>query len=212
MDLGRSYLAAVHELAQGLGIDGSLDLSTLLTVLRDVIVVKEQAPESGELWNWIEPALEQLLDGAEAMARSEGTALERELESRISGIEGLVGQIAARSADHLRVVQQAMRDRIQALLTEVPLDEARLAQETTILADRLDITEEIVRTRSHVEQFKVLLAEQSAVGRRLDFLLQELFREINTTAAKSSDSDISHLVVELKSELEKMREQVQNVV
>ena len=101
--------------------------------------------------------------------------------------------------------------RIQPLLQEVSLDEGRLAQEVALYADRSDITEELVRIRSHLNQFNTYLELDEAVGRRLDFLIQEIHREVNTLSAKASDASISAMVVEMKSELEKMREQVQNV-
>ena len=212
LDLGRSYLNAVKSLADDLGLEGTLDLPMLLCSLKDVITVQEQGPDTEKAWERIKGQLEELLDKAVAMSGTEGVTLEKDLKSRLSQVEQWVEDISKRTEEHLKKAQQALKDRIQSILRDVPADEGRLIQEMAILADKLDITEEIVRVRSHIEQFRKFFAKEGAIGRKMDFLLQELFREINTMASKSSDSLISYLVVEIKGELEKMREQVQNVV
>jgi uncharacterized protein (TIGR00255 family) len=212
LELGRSYLDAVKSLADGLGLEGALDLQTLLYSLRDVITVRDQGPDTEKAWERMEGQLEELLDKAVAMSAKEGITLEKDLESRLSQVEQWIEDISKRTEEHLKKAQQALKDRIQSILRDLPADEGRLTQEMVILADKLDITEEIVRVRSHIEQFRKFFAGQGAVGRKMDFLLQELFREVNTMASKSSDSLISQLVVEIKGELEKMREQVQNIV
>jgi uncharacterized protein (TIGR00255 family) len=212
LELGRSYLAAVRQLADTLGLEGVIDISTILASAKDVIMVKEREQDLEESWSKIDNPVEELLDRAVAMSLQEGAVLEQDLAARLRKVEELVDRISARSAEHVLEARQALRNRVQTILNDVSMDEARMALEVALLADRLDITEEIVRARSHAGQFKRLLSEDSAVGRRLDFLMQELFREVNTMAAKSSDAEISHVVVEIKGELEKMREQVQNVV
>jgi uncharacterized protein (TIGR00255 family) len=212
LELGRSYLDAVKSLADGLGLEGTLDLPTLLCSLGDVITVQEQGPDTEKAWERIKGQLEELLDKAIAMSATEGIALEKDLESRLSLVEQWIEDISRRKEEHLKKAQQALKDRIQSILRDLPADEGRLAQEMAVLADKLDITEEIVRVRSHIEQFRKFFAKEGAIGRKMDFLLQELFREVNTMASKSSDSLISYLVVEIKGELEKMREQVQNIV
>ena len=212
LELGRSYLDAARSLADGLGLEGTLDLPTLLCSLKDVINVREQGPDTEKAWERMKGQLEDLLDKAVAMSAKEGSALEKDLESRLSQIEQWIEDISKRTEEHLRKAQQALKDRIQSILRDFSADEGRLNQEMAVLADKLDITEEIVRVRSHIEQFRKFFAGREAVGRKMDFLLQELFREINTMASKSSDSLISYLVVEIKGELEKMREQVQNIV
>jgi uncharacterized protein (TIGR00255 family) len=213
LELGRSYLDAVRSLSDGLGLEGTLDLPALLCSLRNVITVRGQGgPDTEKAWERIKGQLEELLDKSVAMSATEGIALEKDLESRLSQIEQWVEGISKRTEEHLKKAQQALKDRVQSILRDLPADEGRLAQEVAILADKLDITEEIVRLRSHIEQFRKFFAGQGTVGRKMDFLLQELFREVNTMASKSSDSLISYLVVEIKGELEKMREQVQNIV
>jgi uncharacterized protein (TIGR00255 family) len=212
LELGRSYLDAARSLADSLGLGGTLDLPTLLCSLGDVITVQEQGPDAEKTWEKIKGQLEGLLDKAVTMSVTEGIALEKDLESRLSQVEQWIEDISKRKEKHLKKAQQALKERIQSILRDLPLDEGRLAHEMAVLADKLDITEEIVRVRSHIEQFRKFFAKERAIGRKMDFLLQELFREVNTMTSKSSDSLISYLVVEIKGELEKMREQVQNVV
>lgn len=212
MDLGRSYLKTVKSLAEGLDLEDTMDLPTLLCSLKDVITVQEQGPDTEKAWERIRSQLEELLDKAVKMSITEGATLAKDLESRLSRIEKWVEDISKRTGEHLDKAQQELKERIQSILKDVPVDGGRLAQELAILADKLDITEEIVRSLSHIEQFRKFFSKEEAIGRKMDFLLQELFREVNTMASKSSDSVISFLVVEIKCELEKMREQVQNVV
>ncbi len=212
LELGRSYLSAARRLAEGLGIEGSLDLSGLLAALEGVIVTREQQPDIEKAWERIKGPLTDLLNGALATSLLEGASLERDLRSRLDRVEEWINSISSQTEAHLRGAQEALIDRIQSILRDVPVDEGRLVQEAALLANKLDITEEIVRAHSHIEQFRRYLEREEAVGRRLDFLLQEIFREVNTMASKSSDSMISQSVVEIKDELEKMREQVQNVV
>ncbi len=212
LELGRSYLSAARKLADGLGIENSLDLSSLLGTLEGAIVVREQQADIERTWERIKGPLMELLDEAVAMSLREGTSLERDLGSRLSQIEDRINSISRQADGHLKRAQEALMDKIQSILKDVPIDEGRMAQEMALLANKLDITEEIVRAHSHIGQFRSYLEKEEIVGRRLDFLLQELFREINTMASKSSDSMISQSVVEIKDELEKMREQVQNIV
>jgi uncharacterized protein (TIGR00255 family) len=149
------------------------------------------------------------------MRAAAGAALERELVARLARIEALTDELGGRSESVAAATRERLRKRAEQLSRETGLvDEARLAQEIVLAADRLDVTEELVRLRSHVEQFRRILAESGPgqpAGRRLDFLLQELGREANTVGSKGGDAPVAHLVVELKTELERVREQVQNV-
>jgi uncharacterized protein (TIGR00255 family) len=159
----------------------------------------------------VDTALEVL----DAMRITEGAALERDLLERLDVVEGLARSLEARAGEVQAAVRERLRRRAEQLRQESGLfDEARLHQEIVLAADRLDVTEEIVRLRSHVEQFRRIAAEGGAgkpVGRRLDFLLQEFGREANTIGSKGSDAPIAHEIVELKAEIERLREQVQNV-
>lgn len=210
--LASAYINAASRLKEELGLAGQIDLPLLLNLLPGVIAVSEECDDPDKIWNIIGPAMDRLLAGGHAMAIEEGHNLQKDISARIGQIESWINDISVRSSIHLAEARRAMFERIEAILKEVPVDESRLAQEIAILADRLDITEELVRAGSHIEQFKKLLSDEGPVGRRLDFLLQELFREINTMTVKSTDTIIAHIGVEIKGALEKIREQVQNIV
>jgi uncharacterized protein (TIGR00255 family) len=147
------------------------------------------------------------------MRRAEGEALERDLRARVAQFDALVEQVEARAGSVQATAREKLRKRAEQLAAETGLaDPARLTQELVWAADRLDVTEELVRLRSHGEQFRAALeGAAGGVGRRLEFLLQEMAREVNTIGSKGADVPVAHFVVELKTELERMREQVLNV-
>lgn len=163
-------------------------------------------------------AIEQACRGVIEMRAREGAALAVDLDARIERMVEHVAQIEARVPETVEGARRKLADRIEKLLLQagagVPLEESRLEQEIAIFADRCDVTEECTRLRSHADQFRALTeaGAPEALGRRLDFLLQEMAREANTIGAKSSDAEIARLVVELKADVERMREQVQNVL
>ena len=208
------YLRAARELGERHGVPGSLDVAGLLGLPGVARVVDRELAEDAARAP-LRAAVAAALDSLEAMRAAEGAALDRELRDRLAGIQGLVDGIERRSTEVQLSVRERLRKRAEQLRDEVGgLDEARLHQEVVWAADRLDVTEELVRLRSHASQFLALLAAggaQQPAGRRLDFLLQEMAREANTIGSKASDAPIAHLVVELKAELERVREQVQNV-
>ncbi len=212
IELARNYLEAVSRLANGIAKPLDLEAKDLLYLLKDVITAREEEVDTSLIWDRIRPVLESLLDSALEMAKREGAATEKDIRKRLSRIQDLAADISARAQENTKSQADAMRERLVSLLGEFPVDEARIAQEAAVLADRLDINEELVRLESHVSQFYKYLGAGGDVGRKLDFLMQEIFREANTMASKSADTAISHLVVEIKAELEKIREQLQNVV
>ena len=208
------YVAAARSLAQSQDLEGRLDVSHLLA-LPGVARLVESAP-SGES---VKDRLLAAVDAAAAellqMRRREGAALDRELRERLAGIARGLSQLAARAGEVGEAVRERLRKRTAQLEAESgPVDPVRLHQEIVLAADRVDVTEEIVRLRSHIEQFETALDGAGAgatVGRRLEFLLQEMVREANTIGSKASDAPLAHLVVDLKTELERIREQVLNV-
>jgi uncharacterized protein (TIGR00255 family) len=216
IDLGAAaqYVEAAAALAAKHGLEGTLEPGALLS-LPGVARAVERELEEAPLRAALLAALDAALDAADAMRRREGEALAADLRGRLARVTELAAAIEGRSGDVVQAQRERLRRRSEQLRQETGLvDEARLAQEIVIAADRLDITEELVRLRSHVEQFGRILDEggpKQPAGRRLDFLLQELGREANTMGSKGTDAPIAHLVVDLKSELERVREQVQNV-
>jgi len=201
-------LRARHDLGDGLDVASLLSLPGVTR-----IVETELDPSSFE--GPLAEAVDEAIAGLLAMRASEGASLANELEGRLERVASLADAFEARSGEVLSVARQRLQKRAEQIKREVGLvDDARLHQEIVIAADRLDITEELVRLRSHVDQFREILARadgREAVGRRLDFLLQELGREANTVGSKANDAPLAQDVVELKTELERIREQVQNV-
>lgn len=211
-ELARAYLRALEGLAAELGLPAGLDLPALLALNRDLVRVEEQEQDLEEVWRAVAPVLEGALAQAREMAQREGENLAADLRRRLDHIEDRIGAIESAASGREERLLERLRRRMAQIIVDIPLDEARLLQEAALMADRLDITEELVRARSHIAQFRSLFQEDGPVGRTMDFLLQELFREVNTVASKCQDSEISHMVVDIKAELEKMREQVQNIV
>jgi uncharacterized protein (TIGR00255 family) len=210
----REYLAAARTLAQSDGVAGELDAAALLGLPGVARFVEPAVPE-GELRERALAAVDEGLDALVAMRATEGAALARDLRTRLDRVLALAGEVEQRSGLVQEAAKERLRKRARQLELETGLlDEARLHQEIAFAAERMDVTEEIVRLRSHVDQFRELVEAAGPtrpVGRQLEFLLQELAREANTIGSKGSDAPIAHWVVELKTELERIREQVQNV-
>jgi uncharacterized protein (TIGR00255 family) len=208
------YLEAAAALRSRHGLSGSLEVGELLSLPGVARLVEVELPAEA-LQRACFDALDFALERADAMRTAEGVALERELAGRLEGIGALAAALEQRAGAVQDAARERLRRRAEKLAQETGLlDEARLHQEIVLAADRSDVTEELVRLRSHVEQFRAALAEAGPghpVGRRLDFLLQELGREANTLGAKVADAGAGQLVVELKTELERVREQAQNV-
>jgi uncharacterized protein (TIGR00255 family) len=210
----REYAQIAAELGRFEGVTGTLSVDTLLG-LPGVAGFSERDLPGDELESGLLGAVAEAVDALDEMRQREGAALERDLFERLETVSGLATSLAARSD----VVRDATRERLAKRAEQLQLetgvvDEARLHHEIVLAADRLDVTEEIVRLKSHVDQFREIVARGAArepIGRRLDFLMQEFGREANTIGSKGNDSPIAHQVVELKTEIERMREQVQNV-
>ncbi len=211
--LAKAFLEAVEGLCQGIDLPNDLRVSELLSLLKDAIVVKEEPIEEDVLWTWVKEPLEELVSSALEMARKEGKATYEDIVKRVNRIEELSGEISKRFQETEKEQTEKLKERILSRLSDIKeIDESRIIQEAAILADKLDINEELVRLESHISQFNKYLEIDRQIGRKLDFLVQEINREVNTISTKACDSTISHYVVEIKAELEKIREQLQNVV
>ncbi len=208
------YVAAARELAAEHGIEAALPAAPLLA-LPGVARQVERELEGEALGRALAGAVDEALDGLLSMRVAEGAALARELGERLAAAGRLLDGIEARADTVQAAVRERLRKRAAQLEQETGvLDEARLHQEIVWAAERLDVTEEIVRSRSHIGQFEQTLERadgEAPQGRRLEFLLQEMVREANTIGSKASDAPVAHLVVDLKAELERIREQVLNV-
>ena len=200
-------------LAGALAIEPHVSLD-LLCSQPGVIVPIESDRSSDAVVDCACEAVDRALEDLITMRDAEGESLAKDLVLRMEHLGALTADLAGHVALAPQEAERRLRDRLGRLLAQskVAVDEARLAQEVAILADRMDVTEELVRIKSHIGQLAELMAQRaSAIGRRLDFLVQELGREYNTIASKSQSADIARLVVEAKAELEKVREQVQNI-
>jgi uncharacterized protein (TIGR00255 family) len=208
--LAKDYHLALKNLQQDLGIPGEIRLETLAN-FKDIFTRKEVETNLDKEWASLQVALEAGLGSLEQMRRNEGLALREDFLSRLMAIEEMAREIEKKAPLALKACRDQLAERVQELSGGLPVDESRLAQEVAYLAERSDITEELVRIRSHLNQFREMLDDPEPVGRKLEFLLQEINREVNTIGAKANNAGIAQVAVGIKSELEKMREQVQNV-
>jgi len=210
MDLAIAYYNALKELAQRLNLPADMGAKDLLGLPE---VVKTSEPEWTEegLWPGIEAALEEALTQLLTMRAKEGARLEEELRERAEKVRSLIKAIEERAHQVPGEYAEKLRQRIRELAGDLVLDPSRLEMEVALFAERADIREEVVRLHSHLDQFLRALDQGGAVGRQLDFLLQEMGREAHTISAKANDLMISNWVISLRGEMEKMREQVQNV-
>ena len=207
----REYEAAARALADELGLTPSLRIEWLLAQPGVLARDAEPAASPEEGWSLLAPALEAALADLVARREAEGKALAQELGTLHDTLEAGVALIAVRVPTTQARRATRLRERVQALLGEVPVDEGRLATEVAALAERADITEELARLRAHLGELRARLDEGGTVGRPLDFLIQEINREINTVGSKADDLEISQAVIAAKATLEKIREQVQNI-
>jgi uncharacterized protein (TIGR00255 family) len=210
MELARQYHDCMQQLADEFGLSSRIQLSELLGQ-RDIISLQEQSPDIDVEWPLVRQAVIMALDECAAMREQEGQSLKEDLLSRLESFASIVQEIETSIPEVLAQRQKELVKRIGKLLAGMDIDPMRLAQETAVMADKADVTEEVVRLASHIAQFRAFLNSNEPVGRRLDFLLQEFLREVNTLASKISNAAIAHLGVEMKNEIEKLREQVQNI-
>ncbi|MCW2277216.1 YicC/YloC family endoribonuclease [Heliophilum fasciatum] len=209
-DLAHRYYHSLRDLAENLDIPCDLSVSSLVNLPGVIQVVEPQEDLEG-LMAVAGQAAEQALALLLKMRQQEGASLLADLQGRLAIVRNLLHQVEERAPQIPSGYQQRILDRLQELLQAIPVDEQRVAMEVALLADRANVTEEIVRLHSHLEQFDQTLQSDEPVGRKLDFLLQEMNREVNTIGSKANDLELTRYVVAMKSEMEKIREQVQNI-
>ncbi|MFO7605029.1 MAG: YicC/YloC family endoribonuclease [Desulfurivibrionaceae bacterium] len=209
--LARQYLNCLMELNDELELNSSPDLA-MIADYREVISSEDREENLDQTWaEGIQPALAAALDECLKMRRTEGAYLKKDLLERLTIITETAGKIELMIPDLIEEKKISLEGRLKEILNSHELDQARLAQEVAVIIDKADVTEELVRLKSHIAQFEKFLDLDESAGRRLDFLLQEFLREINTLASKITNAEVAYLAVEIKNELEKMREQVQNL-
>jgi uncharacterized protein (TIGR00255 family) len=207
----RAYHQALKTLKNLLGAKGPVPLEWVVG-RNDLIKPKEVESDVEKTWACLADCMQEALAAVDAMRRKEGTFIANDFRKRLTFLKDSIDRIEGDSFGLLDQYKQRLMERISVLTEQrLSLDEGRIEQEAAILTDRSDISEEITRARSHLAQFEAIMAAEVPSGHKLNFLMQEINREFNTIGSKAGNTDISHVVVEVKSELEKIREQIQNV-
>ncbi len=207
----RAYGRLLADLREAAGIEEPVRLEHLIRYSEVFVTAKEDPATKEQMWQAVEAALAEAIVQMRAMRRQEGQALQTDLEAHVQAIEETLVRIEERAPHRIQESHTRLRERLEELLHNDRVDEDRLIQEIAILADKLDIHEECVRLRSHLDLFREALESDEPVGRKLNFIVQEVHREVNTISSKAHDAHIAHLAVSMKEEVEKIREQIQNV-
>ena len=204
------YLKYLKDMAEEFGLEDDVRVSTL-SRYPEVFTMDEVTVDEEELWKTLQKAIKTAAEGFVETRITEGENLRQDLIAKLDGMLKLVDFIAERSPQIIAEYRGKLADKVKDLLGDVQVDENRLLTEVTIFADKVCVDEELVRLRSHIETTKKTLMEGGSIGRKLDFIAQEMNREANTTLSKSNDLEISNCAIELKTEIEKVREQIQNI-
>ncbi len=209
-ELAGEYLENLRLMADQFGIENDIKVSSL-SRYPDVFTLEEQSINEDELWKMLEGVLDTACQRFVETRIAEGEALKEDLMAKLDGMLEMVAFIESRSPQIVEEYQAKLKAKVEELLGNNTLDEARILTEVTIFADKICVDEEMVRLKSHVETMKATLTEGGGIGRKLDFIAQEMNREANTTLSKSNDLTLSNCAIDLKTEIEKVREQVQNI-
>lgn len=209
-EVATEYLKYLKEMATDFQLDNDIRVSTL-SRYPEVFTMEEQTMDEEELWKGLQKAIKGAAESFVQTRIAEGENLRDDLIQKLDNMLGMVDFISERSPQIISEYREKLLNKIQDLLGAVQVDENRLLTEVTIFADKVCVDEEIVRLRSHIETTKKTLLEGGSIGRKLDFIAQEMNREANTTLSKSNDLEISNVAIELKTEIEKVREQIQNI-
>lgn len=209
-ELARGYRDAVARIAETLGLESGLNAFSL-TRFPDVLTVERRELDKDKAAAALSEITAKAVEEFSAMREREGERLRRDMLGKLETIEGLVSVVEERSPQTVKEYRERLEARLRDILADRSLDEQRVITEAAIFADRTAVDEETVRLRSHIAQFRTMLEEGSPIGRKMDFLVQEFNRESNTIGSKCSDASLAKVVVDLKSEIEKIREQLQNV-
>ena len=206
----QSYLAAMHQMVDEFGVKDDISVSAV-SRLPEVFVIEKPQVDEDQLMADLMSVVAKALEGYDAMRKAEGEALDRDLRSRGETILTLVSQVEAGNGKTVSDYRARLEAKIKEVLANTAIDESRILTEAAIFADKVAVDEETVRLRSHLKQMNNMLSAGGAVGRKLDFLLQEMNREANTIGSKCTDVNLARIVVDIKAELEKIREQTQNI-
>lgn len=208
--LVKGYLDAYKELSETYGLENNIKVSDIARV-SDVFSIRKQAADEEKIWAAVSVVAQEALDGFIAMREREGERLKADVLSRLATILENVEYVEARSPETVKEYNEKLLARLRELLEDTHIDEQRILTEAAIFADKIAVAEETVRLRSHISQLTSFLDSSEAVGKKMDFLVQELNREANTIGSKAQDVEIARRVVAIKAEIEKIREQIQNI-
>ena len=208
--LASGYIAALKEMGDTYGVNSEISAAAL-SRFPDVLTVTRCEADEEQLWADVSSVADKALDAFLQMRAAEGVKLREDVLSHAKTILDYVSFVESKSPETVKAYRQRLEDKMRELLGTAQVDEQRLLTETAIFADKVAVDEETVRLRSHFEQLNAMLASDEAVGRKLDFLVQEMNREANTIGSKSQNVEIAHTVVDIKAEIEKIREQIQNI-
>jgi uncharacterized protein (TIGR00255 family) len=209
-EAAKAYHRQLKDLSHKLKLPGEVELSHLLQ-LPEVSEVPFEAPEEEDVWAALGKAVEKATKAMVRMRRREGDALAKDMRARLDNLAGLSKQVVEESVKMVTRYRQKLSDRLEELLNGRSIDKVRLEEEVALMAERTDITEDCTRLSSHIDQYRRTLRKNEPVGKKLNFILQELNREANTIASKATEIDISRAAIAIKEEVEKLREQIQNV-
>lgn len=208
--LAAGYVNALHELAERYGLRDDISVGTV-SRYSEIFSVHKAPEDEDAIWNVVRQGAEHAMESFLAMREREGQRMMEDVSSRAKKILELVEKIEERSPQTVTEYQQKLQTRLEEMLADAKIDEQRILTEAAIFADKIAVAEETVRLRSHFDQMHQMLESGEPVGRKLDFLVQEMNREANTIGSKAVDSQIAYLVVDIKAEIEKIREQIQNI-
>lgn len=209
--LAKEYLVCLKQMEESFGLENDIRVSTL-SRYPEVLTMEEQALDAEEIWNVLKKAMEGALEQFVETRIMEGENLKKDILSKLDGMQKLVAYIEERSPEIVKEYREKLEEKVKELLEDSQIDDGRIAAEVVIFADKICTDEEVVRLKSHISHMQeVLRSEESGIGRKLDFIAQEMNREANTILSKANDLEVSNCGIDLKTEIEKVREQIQNI-
>ena len=206
----QQYLDYFRRMERELGVPNDITLSSLAR-LPEVFVMEEQGRDEDSLWKLLEQGLAKAVEGVTVSREREGAHLKEDIQHKLSSLEEKVAVIERRSPQLLSAYREKLEEKVRELAQDTQIEDSRIAAEVVLYADKICSDEETVRLKSHIQNMAQVLEEEGGVGRKLDFLAQEMNRESNTILSKANDLEISNIAIELKTEIEKIREQIQNI-
>ena len=209
-ELAKEYLGYLNQMSEELGIENDIRVSTL-SRYPDVFTMEEQAPDEEELGNFLEGPLHEACRKFVETRQREGANLKQDLLGKLDGLEAKVDVVEKRSPEVVKAYREKLEAKMHELLEDNQIDDSRIAAEVILFSDKICNDEETVRLRSHIHGMRKILEEKEGVGRKMDFMAQEMNREANTILSKSNDLTVSNAAIDLKTEIEKIREQIQNI-